>query len=174
MLGTVENASIHLAPCWEVWTILVSIFLAPCWVGVRSSLGLPCCSLWARYIYLQKSTGYTQEAVALSRQAWKIIDWDVKPLPKQNKNIKWFIVYFLWPCRSTHAYISKNIGFIHSVAHHIIPWVAKDRVDKTALLKSSRHPYKIWILLSLVMSTGRVKLRSHIVRIKTVYLCHCC
>ena len=30
MLLTVENASKHLAPCSEMWTILASIYLGPC------------------------------------------------------------------------------------------------------------------------------------------------
>ena len=34
---------------------------------------------WARYIYLPKSTGNTQEAVAPSQHDGKIVDWDVKP-----------------------------------------------------------------------------------------------
>ena len=29
----------------------------------------------------------TQEAVAPSRHDWKIVDWDVKPQHKQNKQI---------------------------------------------------------------------------------------
>ena len=43
---------------------------------------------WARYIYLPKSTGNTQEAVALSRHDWKIVDWDVKLQPKQTKQVQ--------------------------------------------------------------------------------------
>ena len=37
---------------------------------------------WARYIYLPISTSNTQEAMALCRHDWKIVDWDVKPQPK--------------------------------------------------------------------------------------------
>ena len=39
---------------------------------------------WARYIYLPKSTGNTQKAVAPSRYDWKFVEWDIKPQPKQK------------------------------------------------------------------------------------------
>ena len=38
-----------------------------------------------RLIYLPKSTGNTQEELAPSRHDWKIVDWDVKPQPKQKQ-----------------------------------------------------------------------------------------
>ena len=38
--------------------------------------------------YLPKSTGNTQEAVAPPRYDLKIVDWDVKPQPKQTKQNK--------------------------------------------------------------------------------------
>ena len=40
---------------------------------------------WARhFLKLPKSTGDTQEVVALSQHDWKVVDWDVKPQHKQN------------------------------------------------------------------------------------------
>ena len=42
----------------------------------------------ARCIYLPKSTGNTQEAVAPSRHDYKINDWDVKPQPTQTNKYK--------------------------------------------------------------------------------------
>ena len=35
-------------------------------------------------IYLPKSTGSTLEALAMSRHDWEIVDWDLKPQPKQT------------------------------------------------------------------------------------------
>ena len=52
-------------------------------VGVRN-LPPPCCVL-EQDTLLPESTGNTQEAVAPSHD-WKIVDWDVKPQHKQNKN----------------------------------------------------------------------------------------
>ena len=45
----------------------------------------PCCVLEQDTLLLE-STGNTQEAVAPSRHERKIVDWDVKPQHKQNKN----------------------------------------------------------------------------------------
>ena len=52
----------------------------------------------ARYIYLPKSTGNTQEAVAPSQHDKKIVDWDVKPQPKQTKTYL----------------IVENLSFLHA------------------------------------------------------------
>ena len=41
---------------------------------------------WARHFTPRKYWLITQEAVAPSRHDWKIVDWDVKPQHKQNKN----------------------------------------------------------------------------------------
>ena len=44
---------------------------------------------WARHFSPRKYWLITQEAVALSRHDWKIVDWDVKPQHKQtNKEIR--------------------------------------------------------------------------------------
>ena len=40
---------------------------------------------WARHFTPRKYWLITQEAVAPSRHDWKIVDWDVKPQHKQNK-----------------------------------------------------------------------------------------
>ena len=40
---------------------------------------------WARHFTPRKYWLITQEAVAPSRHDWKIVDWDVKPQQKQNK-----------------------------------------------------------------------------------------
>ena len=50
--------------------------------GVRN-LPLPCCVV-EQDTLLPESTGNTQEAVALSRHDWIIVDWDVKPQHKQT------------------------------------------------------------------------------------------
>ena len=68
------------------------------------------------------------------------------------------IVYFLLPCRLTHTYICKNIGFL-------IAWLiicscsSPGRADKTALLKSTRHRYENmnFAFSHHFRSTGRVK-----------------
>ena len=39
---------------------------------------------WARHFTPRKYWLITQEAVALSRYDWKIVDWDVKPQHKPN------------------------------------------------------------------------------------------
>ena len=40
---------------------------------------------WARHFTPRKYWLITQEALAPSRHDWKIVDWDVKPQHKQNK-----------------------------------------------------------------------------------------
>ena len=40
---------------------------------------------WARHFTPRKYWLITQEAVALSRHDWKIVDWDIKPQHKQTK-----------------------------------------------------------------------------------------
>ena len=45
---------------------------------------------WARHLTPRKYWLITQEVVAPSRHDWKIVDWDVKPQPKQtNKQPFW-------------------------------------------------------------------------------------
>ena len=52
----------------------------------------------ARYIFIPKSTGNTQEAVAPSRHDSKNVDWDVKPQPKQtNKQTQRY--YTIYNCK---------------------------------------------------------------------------
>ena len=43
---------------------------------------------WAGHFTPRKYWLITQEAMALSRHDWKIVDWDVKPQQKQTSNIE--------------------------------------------------------------------------------------
>ena len=54
--------------------------------GSRPTAAVLC--LWARHFTPRKYWLITQEAVAPSRCDWKIVDWDVKPQHKQNKQTK--------------------------------------------------------------------------------------
>ena len=66
----------------------------------------------SKTLYSPKVLVNTQEAVAPSRHDWKIVDWDVKPQPKQTNNlasvvhISWNIAFYML---FVHAYIHKTI-----------------------------------------------------------------
>ena len=57
---------------------------------------------WARHFTPRKYWLITQEAVALSRHAWKIVDWDVKPQHKQTK------LFIFWFTKSADPNFSKT------------------------------------------------------------------
>ena len=60
----------------ECWT------LEPEVGGLKPTAAVLC--PWARHFTPRKYWLITQEAVALSRHDWKIVDWDVKPQHKQT------------------------------------------------------------------------------------------
>ena len=68
---------------------------------------------WARHFTPRKYWLITQEAVAPSRHDWKIVDWDVKPQHKQNKQTNYFT-----PTASDGSYVKPVVNQWKTTLHN--------------------------------------------------------
>ena len=133
---------------WPQWVV------CPCFgaIGERSGSVVECRTLerevggskptaavlcpWARHFTPRKYWLITQEAVAPSRHDWKIVDWDVKPQHKQNKN------------KASGLYTCKNI---YTIRLHKV--TLKESFFKFA---TNGQSYKAFLLASKVCHQGVV------------------